>query len=97
MGAPDEQAEAYRRGSPLYAAEQIAAPLLILHGRDDRRVVPLMSEKMIEALTIEGKFFESHFYEGEAHGFRTPAARKDSMERTLAFLRRHLKGEQPAE
>jgi len=69
MGSPDERAELYRRGSPLYAAEHVQAPLLILHGRDDIRVVPLMSDKMIEALKIEGKYHEAHFYEGEGHGF----------------------------
>lgn len=96
MGTPDAAPEAYRRGSPVYLADQVKAPLLVLHGRDDRRVVPRMSERMIEALRIEGKFFEHHFYEGEGHGFRSPDARKDAMQRTLAFLARHLKGD-PAE
>ena len=60
MGSPDDPArvEVYRRGSPVYRAERIQAPLLILHGRKDKRVVPLMSERMIEALEIEGKRFE---------------------------------------
>ena len=93
MGAPDAAEELYKRGSPVYLAERIEAPLLILHGRDDKRVVPLMSERMIEALTIEGKYFEHAFYEGEAHGFRKPASKKDSLERTLRFLKRHLEGE----
>jgi dipeptidyl aminopeptidase/acylaminoacyl peptidase len=93
MGSPDEQVDLYRRGSPVYLAERVEAPLLILHGRDDKRVVPLMSERMVEALRIEGKFFEHRFYEGEAHGFRKPENRKDSLERTLKFLERHLKGE----
>ena len=45
MGHPDDPASAaqFRRGSPLYQAERIEAPLLILHGRQDRRVVPLMT------------------------------------------------------
>ncbi|HEY7293575.1 MAG TPA: S9 family peptidase, partial [Dehalococcoidia bacterium] len=82
MGDPADNAGLYRRGSPVYAAERVEAPLLILHGRDDRRVVPQMSERMIEALRIEGKFFEHHFYEGEGHGFRSLAARRDAAERT---------------
>ena len=43
MGSPDDaaRAAAYRRGSPVYRAERIEAPLLILHGRKDKRVVPL--------------------------------------------------------
>ncbi len=93
MGPPAERTETYRRGSPVYRAERIEAPLLILHGRDDRRVVPLMSERMIEALQIEGKFFEHHFYEGEGHGFRRAATRRDAYERMLAFFGKHLKGD----
>ncbi len=92
MGDPVEEAKAYRRGSPVYEAERIEAPLLILHGKDDKRVVPRMSERMIEALSIEGKYFEHVMYEGEAHGFRKPANVKDSIDRTLKFLERHLKG-----
>ena len=74
MGSPDDpaKAEAYRRGSPLYRAERIEAPLLILHGRKDRRVVPLMSEKMVEALEIEGKYHEVHWYDDEGHGWDKP-------------------------
>lgn len=93
MGAPDDNTERYRRGSPVYAAERIQAPLLILHGREDMRVVPLMSEKMIEALKIEGKYHEAHFYEGEGHGFNKPENKQDYMERVLKFLNRHLKDE----
>lgn len=93
MGKPEDNAELYRRGSPVYYAERVQAPLLILHGKDDIRVVPLMSEKMIEALKIEGKYYEAHFYEGEGHGFTKPENRKDYMERVLKFLKRHLKGE----
>jgi dipeptidyl aminopeptidase/acylaminoacyl peptidase len=97
MGSPDDPgaAERYRRGSPVYAAERIQAPLLILHGRRDRRVVPLMSEKMIEALEIEGKFHEVRWYDDEAHGWQRRENQRDAAERILAFLRRHLLEEPP--
>jgi dipeptidyl aminopeptidase/acylaminoacyl peptidase len=92
MGSPDDPAngEAYRRGSPLYRAERIEAPLLILHGRKDRRVVPLMTEKMVEALEIEDKFHEVHWYDEEGHGWERRENKRDAFTRILAFLRRHL-------
>jgi dipeptidyl aminopeptidase/acylaminoacyl peptidase len=93
MGTPEENPEGYRRGSPIYFAERIQAPLLILHGEDDMLVVPLMSHKMIEALKIEGKYFESHFYEDEEHGFDHPATKRDAWTRIIKFLNRHCKGE----
>jgi dipeptidyl aminopeptidase/acylaminoacyl peptidase len=92
MGTPDDptKASAYRRGSPLYRAERIEAPLLILHGRKDRRVVPLMSEKMIEALEIEGKHHEVHWYDDEGHGWERRENKRDAFKRIRAFLRRYL-------
>ena len=80
----------FRRGSPLYQAERIEAPLLILHGRKDKRVVPLMTEKMVEALEIEGKFHEVHWYDEEGHGWERRENRRDAFTRVRAFLRRHL-------
>ncbi|HEX5451961.1 MAG TPA: S9 family peptidase [Candidatus Limnocylindrales bacterium] len=99
MGRPENpaQAELFRRGSPIYRAERIEAPVLIIHGRQDKRVVPLMSERMVEALEIEGKHHEIRWYE-EPHGtsrWRDLANRRDADERVLAFLKRHLLEEEP--
>lgn len=91
MGKPPVNPEGYKRGSPFYNAEKIQAPLLILHGKEDKLVVPLMSEKMIEALTIEGKYFEHKFYEDEEHGFAEPANKKDAWERVINFLNKFCK------
>ncbi len=97
MGSPDDppRAELYRRGSPLYRTERIEAPLLLLHGRKDRRVVPLMTEKMVEALEIEGKFHEVHWYPDEGHGYERRENRRDAYGRILAWLKRYLAGELP--
>ncbi len=94
MGAPEENPEGYRRGSPRYWAERIQAPVLILHGREDMLVVPRMSERMIEALKIENRYFEAHFYEDEEHGFEEPENKKDAWERVVAFLNRFCGGEE---
>jgi dipeptidyl aminopeptidase/acylaminoacyl peptidase len=92
MGAPDDpdRTTSYRRGSPVYRAELIEAPLLILHGRKDKRVVPLMTEKMVEALEIESKVHEVHWYDDEGHGWERRENRRDSYERILRFLRTHV-------
>jgi dipeptidyl aminopeptidase/acylaminoacyl peptidase len=92
MGSPDDptRGDLYRRGSPVYRAERIQAPLLILHGRKDKRVVPLMTERMVEALEIEGKHHEVHWYDDEAHGWEKRENRRDAFTRILAFLKRHV-------
>ena len=97
MGSPDDPArsELYRRGSPVYRAERIEAPLLILHGRKDKRVVPLMTERMVEALEIEGKRYEVHWYDEEGHGWEHRENRRDAYERILAFLKANVLDEPP--
>jgi dipeptidyl aminopeptidase/acylaminoacyl peptidase len=97
MGAPDDPAHSaeYERGSPVHRAERIEAPLLLLHGRKDKRVVPLMTERMVEALVIEDKLHEVHWYDDEAHGWVRRENRRDSWNRILTFLRQHVP-ERPA-
>jgi dipeptidyl aminopeptidase/acylaminoacyl peptidase len=99
MGDPDDptRVEGFRRGSPVYRAERIEAPVLILHGRKDKRVVPLMTERMVEALTIEDKLHEVHWYDDEGHGWERRENRRDAWKRIVAFLRVHvLDGDPPA-
>jgi dipeptidyl aminopeptidase/acylaminoacyl peptidase len=99
MGSPDDpdRAESYRRGSPVYRAERIEAPLLLLHGRQDKRVVPNMTERMVEALEIENKFHEVHWYDDEGHGWEKRENRRDAFRRILAFLKRHVLDEPEGE
>jgi dipeptidyl aminopeptidase/acylaminoacyl peptidase len=97
MGSPEDPARSpsYRRGSPVYRAERIEAPLLILHGRKDKRVVPLMTERMVEALEIEGKRYEVQWYDEEGHGWEKRENRRDSFSRILAFLKANVLDEAP--
>jgi dipeptidyl aminopeptidase/acylaminoacyl peptidase len=92
MGSPDDpgRADVFRRGSPVYRAERIQAPLLIIHGRKDKRVVPLMTERMVEALEIEGKDYEVRWYDEEGHGWERRENRRDAFERALTFLKTHV-------
>ena len=99
MGTPDDPAltEVFRRGSPVYRAERIEAPLLLLHGRKDKRVVPLMTERMVEALEIEGKTHEVHWYDDEGHGWERRENRRDAFGRILRFLKTYVLEEPPTE
>jgi dipeptidyl aminopeptidase/acylaminoacyl peptidase len=49
-----------------------------------------MTERMVEALEIEGKRFEVTFYDDEGHGWQARANRRDAYERTLAFLKTNV-------
>ncbi len=90
VGIPLRNRAAFRAGAPLHYAERITAPLLMLHGEEDRRVTLEQSEAMKRALDRLGKVYEYHRYPGEPHGFRRIDNWVDAQERTVDFLGRFL-------
>ncbi len=60
--------EEFVRKSPLYRADRIRTPLLLLHGLTDGNVTPGESEEMFTALSIQDKPVELVLFPGEAHG-----------------------------
>lgn len=97
MGDPEENEEIYKRGSPVNYVENVQDPILIQHGKEDMRVVPLMSELMIEKLKIEGKFYKAKFFEDEPHGFYKPENLKVSYQMIYDFLEKYLKNSEEEE
>jgi acetyl esterase/lipase len=86
---PDVAAQA----SPIehVPARLTAPPFLLLHGRADRMVQCIQSERLHAALTAAGADVELHLYEGANHMWLgAPDAAADAVPRTIAFLRRHL-------
>jgi len=45
---------------------------------------------MVEALEIEGKACEVHWYDEEGHGWQRRENRRDAFERVLSFLKTHV-------
>ncbi len=92
MGKPEdpEKGPLYRRASPVFATEKIQAPLLMLHGRKDKRVVPRMTEIMARQLEIEGKHHEVVWFDDEEHGWARRENERSAAHKTLDFLLAHL-------
>lgn len=90
IGVPLLDRAPFRAGAPLRYAHQISAPLLMLHGEEDRRVTLAQSEAMRAALDRLGKVFEYHRYPGEPHGFRKIENWVDVQEKIEDFLGRYL-------
>ncbi len=86
---PYPQDEAlYLQRSPITHANRITAPVLFLHGSEDK-VVPLSQAKeMVQKLRANGQNPELHVYQGEGHGFRQEATLVDSFERELRFYQK---------
>jgi dipeptidyl aminopeptidase/acylaminoacyl peptidase len=89
-GDPDDDAEMLREHSPITYVEQARAPLLVLQGANDPRVVRAESDQMVEQLRQLGREVEYHVFEDEGHGFvkRTNILR--SYRYAADFFARHL-------
>ena len=85
-----EAADLYRDRSPVHRADTITAPLLILQGADDDIVPPAQSRAIADRVRAQGGEVELHLYEGEGHGWSRPETVVDELQRTEAFLRRHV-------
>lgn len=79
--------------SPLFHADKVTNPLLLLHGTVDTNVPIGESIQMYNALKLLGKPVEFVRIEGEDHGIRDYQKRIEWTKTILAWFDRHLKGE----
>jgi acetyl esterase/lipase len=88
LGAPAaEVPEQAAQASPVSHASATAPPFLLLHGRADRLVPCVQSERLAGRLPD----VDLHTYDGADHMWLgAPDAAADALDRTVAFLRRHL-------
>jgi dipeptidyl aminopeptidase/acylaminoacyl peptidase len=92
MGNPETDLEYLRRISPLFHAEKIERPLLVLQGANDPRVLKVESDEIVEAVRKKGVPVEYVLFENEGHGFSRKETQEKAYETTLRFLDKHLKG-----
>lgn len=94
VGNPLNSAERdeIKKRSPLFFADKVQKPILIIYGEQDRRVKPSQSEKMIEALKMSGKKVEYAKFENEGHGIYWSHNTKDMFQKIENFLYKHLGG-----
>ncbi len=65
---PWNRPDLYADKSPLYHADRVTTPLLLLHGADDANVPPGESEQFFTALRVLGRDVELVRFAGEGHG-----------------------------
>ena len=88
VGPTEVAAERYAARSPLWHAERITAPLLVLHGDEDQVVALSQSEALRDRIVGAAGDVALVVYPGEGHGFREPANQLDEYRRMAAFLDR---------
>lgn len=88
---PWNNPQLYTEQSPLYNADKINTPLLLLHGTADVNVPIGESVQMYNALKILGKEVEFIKVYGEDHGIYDPEKRYLWMQSTMAWFQKWLK------
>lgn len=63
-------AQVYRDRSPLFHADRLNRPVLLLQGSDDRVVPPAQAEVLVAALEANNVSHRYVLFQGEGHGFR---------------------------
>ena len=92
MGNPETDADYLKRISPLFHAEKIKKPLIVLQGANDPRVLKVESDEIVEAVRANGVPVEYVVFDDEGHGFTKKKNRIEGYEAILRFLDKHLKG-----
>ncbi|HEX6126884.1 MAG TPA: S9 family peptidase [Pyrinomonadaceae bacterium] len=92
FGDPVKDREMLRSTSPLFHADKIRKPLLVLQGANDARVPKVESDEIVEAVRKNGGIAEYVVFPDEGHGFSKKANEMVANKTILSFLDRHLKG-----
>jgi dipeptidyl aminopeptidase/acylaminoacyl peptidase len=95
MGDPQEERDYLKRISPLFHAEKIIRPLMVLQGSNDPRVLKEESDDIVEAVRNNGVPVEYIVFKDEGHGFRKKENRREGYGAILEFLDKHLKSRNP--
>jgi len=90
LNTPTGDPDAYRVSSPIYHADGLADPLLIVHGLVDDNVHFQDVARLVQRLIELEKDFEVMVYPVERHVIATEASRYDYVKRLTRFLDAHL-------
>ena len=87
-----DELEMLKRQSPLYSADKITAPLMVIQGANDPRVKKAESDQIVVALRDLGREVEYLVAEDEGHGFAKAINNMASYAAVERFLSEHLGG-----
>lgn len=89
MGDPNTESDVLKQGSPLYRHEELAIPILLAHGLDDRRVDAEHSRRLERVLTHAGRPPVTLYFENEGHGFDQVKNTHRLWQSIAGFLQQH--------
>lgn len=96
IGNPETDLEFLRETSPLFHADKITKPLIVLQGANDPRVIKPESDEIVEAIKKKNGVVEYVVFDNEGHGFTKKENEIRAYKAILDFLDTHLKGSETA-
>lgn len=90
IGNPDTEEEYLRSISPLFHANKIDKPLMVLQGKNDPRVLKAESDEIVEAARKRSVPVEYIIFEDEGHGFVKKENQIKGYGAILDFLNKYL-------
>jgi dipeptidyl aminopeptidase/acylaminoacyl peptidase len=91
IGDPVKQRDMLLEISPLFHADKIKKPLIVLQGANDPRVIKPESDDIVAAVKKNGVAVEYIVFPDEGHGFTKKKNQIEGYRAILTFLERHLK------
>ena len=91
IGDPNTDLENLRAISPLFHADKIVKPLIVLQGANDPRVIKPESDEIVENIKKRHGVVEYVLFDNEGHGFTKKANEIRAYKAVLDFLDRYLK------
>jgi dipeptidyl aminopeptidase/acylaminoacyl peptidase len=86
VGDVDTEQDFLRERSPVTYADDITAPLFVIQGANDQRVVQAESDQIVERLRSRGVDVRYDVYPDEGHGFAKRANESKALSDTAEFL-----------
>ncbi len=91
MGDPNTQLDMLKEISPVFHADKIRKPLIVLQGANDPRVVKAESDDIVAAVKKNNVPVEYVVFPDEGHGFSKKKNQIEGYGAVLRFLDSHLK------
>ena len=90
LGDPATDKERLTAISPLFHAQQIVRPLLVIQGKNDPRVLQRESDELVAAVRANNVPVDYVVFDDEGHGFTKKANRVTALGKFLEFLDQHV-------
>ncbi len=91
VGDPEKDKDFLKETSPLFHADQIRRPLMVVQGANDPRVIKPESDDIVGAVKKNGVPVEYVVFPDEGHGFTKKKNQIEGWSAILKFLDRYLK------